>query len=79
MIGYMDIALPLVKGKSAEISDPEKAAPVPPGGFLIPERYKKALARYDLDGNGKLSEKEIEAMPDTLRRKVREFILNEED
>ena len=77
MIGYMDIALPLVKGKSVEITDPEKAISLPPGGYPIPERYKKALARYDLDGNGKLSEKEIEAMPDALRRKVREYILND--
>ena len=43
-------------------------------GFSIPERFKTALTPFDLDGNGKLTSKEIDAMPDNLRERVRQGI-----
>jgi hypothetical protein len=42
--------------------------------FTIPERFKDALARFDQDGDGKLSGKEIDAMPDGLARRIRQAI-----
>jgi hypothetical protein len=43
-------------------------------GFSIPERFKTALTPFDLDGNGKLTSKEIDAMPENLRERVRQGI-----
>jgi hypothetical protein len=40
----------------------------------IPERFKDALGRYDKDSDGKLSGKEIDAMPERLAQRVREAI-----
>ena len=39
-------------------------------GFLIPERFKAALPRFDLNGNGKLTRQEIDAMPQNLRERI---------
>ena len=69
MIGYFEIAVP--KGTAPE--KPEKPT-VPPGGVPIPDRFKALLGRYDLDGDGKLSEAEIEKMPPEWRERVYEFI-----
>ena len=38
-------------------------------GFPIPERFKAALSRFDLNGNGKLTKQEIDAMPENLRER----------
>jgi Copper type II ascorbate-dependent monooxygenase, C-terminal domain len=46
-----------------------ETAPVP-----IPERFKDALGRYDQDGDGKLSGKEIDAMPQGLAQRIRQAI-----
>jgi hypothetical protein len=43
-------------------------------GFAIPERFKAALTRFDLDGNGRLTTKEIDAMPQSLRERILEAI-----
>jgi hypothetical protein len=44
-------------------------APVP-----IPERFQDALDRYDADGDGKLTAKEVDAMPPALAQRVRQAI-----
>jgi hypothetical protein len=36
-------------------------------GFPIPERYKEQLGGFDTNNDGKLTSKEIDAMPDGLR------------
>jgi hypothetical protein len=44
----------------------------PPGP--IPERFEDALGQYDKDGDGKLTAKEIDAMPEGLADRVRSAI-----
>lgn len=50
----------------------------PSGGVLptvpIPDRFKETLGRYDTDGDGKLSAREIDAMPEGLAERVRAAI-----
>ncbi len=47
---------------------------VPPGGVPIPERYKAVLQQFDVDGDGKLTVAEIDAMPVLVRNKVKAAI-----
>ncbi len=71
MIGYFDVAVP--KGTPVVV-EPEERPPLPPGGMPIPDRFKAFLGRFDTDGDGKLSEAEIEKMPPDLRERVYEYI-----
>ena len=43
-------------------------------GFPIPERFKEQLGRFDTNDDGKLTTKEIDAMPDEVRTRVRQAI-----
>jgi hypothetical protein len=43
-------------------------------GFPIPERFKEQLGRFDTNNDGKLTSKEIDAMPDGLRTRVRQAL-----
>jgi hypothetical protein len=43
-------------------------------GFLIPERFKEQLGRYDANSDGRLSGMEIDAMPEEFRNRVRRAI-----
>ena len=43
-------------------------------GFPIPERFKEQLGRFDTNNDGKLSTKEIDAMPEGVRNRVRQAI-----
>ena len=45
-----------------------------PAGVAIPEAFKELLKKYDLNGDGKLDEKEIDAMPPKLKERVLEYI-----
>ena len=47
---------------------------VPPGGVTIPEQYKAALKKYDLNSDGKLDDKEIDAMPPAVKSAVMGYI-----
>ena len=49
---------------------PAALARIATEGFLIPERFKAALARFDLNGNGRLNKQEIDAMPQNLRERI---------
>ena len=51
----------------------EKPA-IPKGGIEIPERFKTGLTPYDTNKDGKLDEKEIDAMPEQLRGRVWDYI-----
>ena len=43
-------------------------------GFPIPERFKEQLGRFDTNNDGKLSDKEIDAMPEAARERVKSVI-----
>jgi hypothetical protein len=43
-------------------------------GFPIPERFKEQLGRFDTNNDGKLSTKEIDALPEAVRNRVRQAI-----
>ena len=43
---------------------------LPKDGFPIPESYRKTLTPFDLNHDGRIDRKEIEAMPEPLRGKV---------
>jgi Ca2+-binding EF-hand superfamily protein len=43
-------------------------------GFPIPERFKEQLGRFDTDNDGKLSAKEVDAIPEGVRNRVRQAI-----
>ena len=43
-------------------------------GFPIPERFKEQLGRFDANNDGKLTTKEIDAMPAAIRTRVRQAI-----
>jgi|GEM_PF-359785 len=55
-------------------SSPFGESIVPPGGVPIPERARAMLKRFDTDADGKLTQKEIDAMPAQLRTALLERI-----
>jgi hypothetical protein len=44
-------------------------------GFSIPERFKEQLGRFDTDNDGRLTTKEVDAMPVPLRTQIRQAIM----
>jgi thiol-disulfide isomerase/thioredoxin/mono/diheme cytochrome c family protein len=46
----------------------------PKDGIMIPEQFKEAFKKYDLNGDGKLDEKEFDALPQAVKRLVTEYI-----
>ncbi len=61
-------------GEGAATLDDKPA--FPKDGVAIPERFKKLLERYDTNKDNKLDEKEIDAMPEALKERVREYVRN---
>jgi hypothetical protein len=61
-------------GKTTTTDGPKAAVKIPAGGVEIPEQFKSAFKRYDLNGDGKLDEKEIEALPPALKERVLDYI-----
>ncbi len=57
-----------------EEKKPAEKSVVPPDGVKIPERSKEVLGRYDTNGDGKLTQDEIDAMPAALRERVLQAI-----
>lgn len=43
-------------------------------GFTIPEAFKERLSRFDKDNDGKLSDAEMEAMPEAARDRLKAAI-----
>ena len=68
MIGYFDIAVP------KSLGDKQEAVKVPAGGVEIPVQFKGVFKQYDKNGDGKLDEKEIDAMPPALKLRVLDYI-----
>jgi thiol-disulfide isomerase/thioredoxin len=52
---------------------------IPKDGLAIPERFTALLGKYDTNGDKKLDEKEIDAMPEQLRGRVWDFIRKTRD
>jgi hypothetical protein len=65
----------LLAGATTKAARP-KAAMTNPEGFLIPERLKQQLTRFDKDNNGRLSPAEVDAMPEPLKQRVKQVIEN---
>ena len=53
-----------------------KAAMGNADGFLIPERFKTQLGRFDKDNNGRLSTAEVDAMPEQVKQRVKQAMEN---
>jgi thiol-disulfide isomerase/thioredoxin len=68
-LGYVEYVVdtPVVAGDTSAVK-------IPPGGVPIPEQFKAVFDRYDLNGDGKLDSKEIDALPPELARQVRDYI-----
>jgi mono/diheme cytochrome c family protein len=59
------------------VSDDGRPKPkLPPGGVPIPAAFQGPLGRFDTDGDGKLSETEIDGMPDRLKNRVWDYLRN---
>lgn len=74
-LGYVEYVVDRKADVDSEnpFKNDEKPA-IPKGGFAIPERFKAGLAPYDTNKDGKLDEKEIDAMPEQLRGRVWDYI-----
>lgn len=48
---------------------------IPAGGVAIPAAYKAAFRKYDKNADGKLDEKEIDALPAVVRGAVLDYVL----
>lgn len=70
MIGYFDVALP--KDKAAELD----TVKFPKDGVEIPLQARGLFKKFDKNNDGKLDEKEFEAMPPFAKRIVEEYIKN---
>ncbi|MCE9532755.1 MAG: redoxin domain-containing protein [Planctomycetes bacterium] len=68
MIGYYDVAYP--KGKVEAVANVK----IPEGGVEIPAQFKGLFKSFDKNSDGKLDEKEINAMPPFLKQRVMEYI-----
>lgn len=72
-LGYVEYIID-GPGKVAAANSPKAAVKIPPGGVEIPEAFKGVFKRYDLNGDGKLDEKEIDALPPALKERVLDYI-----
>jgi hypothetical protein len=72
-LGYVEY---IVDGpaKVAASNAPKGGVKIPADGVVIPEEFKGLFKRYDLNGDGKLDEKEIDALPPALKERVLEYI-----
>jgi hypothetical protein len=72
-LGYVEYVID-GPGKSQANDAAKKPVKIPPGGVEIPEAFKNIFKRYDLNGDGKLDEKEIDALPPVLKERVLDYI-----
>jgi peroxiredoxin len=68
MIGYFDVAVE--KSKVAKLDEVK----IPKNGVVIPEQFKAIFKIYDKNGDGKLDEKEIDALPPRLKQRVLDYV-----
>ncbi len=48
----------------------------PKDGVMIPEQFKRAFMKFDTNGDGKLDQKEFDALPPFLQNAVLEYVRN---
>ncbi len=70
-LGYVEY---VVDRSSAVTTAPQTGVKIPKGGVVIPPSAKAEYQKYDTNGDGKLDEKEIEALPDDLKLKALAYI-----
>jgi hypothetical protein len=73
-LGYIEYLVEKANELEEPFSTFEKPK-IPKEGFEIPEKFKVALGTYDTNKDGRLDEKEIDAMPERIRARVYDFIL----
>lgn len=73
-LGYVEYYVDAPGKAGAKDAAPKSAVKIPEGGVTIPEQFNDVFKRYDLNGDGKLDEKEIEALPPALKERVFDYI-----
>lgn len=68
MIGYFDIAV------ARNMADKLDVVKIPAGGVTIPPQFKNLFRNFDKNGDGKLDEKEIDALPEFFKQRVMDYI-----
>lgn len=63
-----------IKPTPVKAEDAQTPLRLPPGGFPLPADASLLRQKYDLDRDGKLSQKELEAIPQPLRDRVEDMI-----
>jgi Copper type II ascorbate-dependent monooxygenase, C-terminal domain len=76
-IGYVEYYVDRDTGDptNRELFDLSKPT-IPKDGVVIPEKHKRGLALFDKNNDGKLSEAEIEAMPEGIKQRVYNYLRN---
>ncbi len=72
-LGYVEYVVD-AKSESAEPFKSDEKPMIPKDGIEIPARFKTGLDPYDTNKDGRLDEKEIDAMPEQLRGRVWDYI-----
>lgn len=72
-LGYVEYVVD-AKSESAEPFKSDEKPMIPKNGIEIPARFKTGLDPYDKNKDGRLDEKEIDAMPEQLRGRVWDYI-----
>ncbi|QEL19115.1 redoxin family protein [Limnoglobus roseus] len=72
-LGYLEYIVDRQSPSAGTTTLHEKPT-IPKEGLPIPERFKMLLDKYDTNNDGKLDEKEIDAMPGPLKERVWDFI-----
>lgn len=67
LLGYVEYYEESPGAPAAEVKIPE-------GGIAIPDLYRFALRPYDTNNDGKLDKDEIDAMPDRVKERVKDYI-----
>ncbi len=77
-LGYVEYVIDRTQDEDEPFKSDEKPK-IPKEGIDIPERFKKGLSLFDKNGDGKLDEKEIDAMPEQIRGRVWDYIRKTRD
>lgn len=72
-LGYVEYVVD-AKSESVEPFKHDEKPMIPKEGIEIPARFKAGLDPFDTNKDGKLDEKEIDAMPEQLRGRVWDYI-----
>lgn len=71
-LGYIEYVVDRNSAVEFESNDDEVV--IPPGGVEIPDAFRNLFRPYDRNNDGKLDEKEIDALPPRLKERVLDYI-----